>query len=124
MLNSICITEVHCSIVEKEQRYVGNKAKGRISKRVFQENKARRIFRKTNISYIRFEHFFLPPDTYVCVSEGNKCSFFEKFAVLCFLEVPALRFALLLYYRRDYLRSQPSNSPVDCTQKVLERIES
>ena len=29
---------------------VGNKAKGRISKRVFQENKARQIFRKTQIS--------------------------------------------------------------------------
>ena len=31
---------------------VGNKAKGRISKRVFQEKKARQIFRKTNISYL------------------------------------------------------------------------
>ena len=31
--------------------YVGNKAKGRISKRVSQENKAPQIFRKTNISY-------------------------------------------------------------------------
>ena len=31
---------------------VGNKAKGRISERVFQENKAHQIFRKTNISYI------------------------------------------------------------------------
>ena len=30
---------------------VSNKVKGRISKRVFQENKARQIFRKTNISY-------------------------------------------------------------------------
>ena len=30
---------------------VGNKAKGRISKRVFQEKKARQIFRKTNIFY-------------------------------------------------------------------------
>ena len=29
---------------------VGNKAKGRISGRVFQENKARQIFRKTDIS--------------------------------------------------------------------------
>ena len=29
---------------------VGNKAKGRISKRVFQENKARQIFRKRNNS--------------------------------------------------------------------------
>ena len=34
-----------------EIQYVGNKAKGRISKRVFQENKACQIFRKTNISY-------------------------------------------------------------------------
>ena len=32
-------------------QFVGNKAKGRISKRVFQENKARQNFRKTNISY-------------------------------------------------------------------------
>ena len=29
----------------------GNKAKGQISKRVFQENKVHQIFRKTNISY-------------------------------------------------------------------------
>ena len=34
-----------------ERQFVGNKAKGSISKRVFQENKARQIFRKTNISY-------------------------------------------------------------------------
>ena len=32
------------------RQIVGNKAKGRISKWVFQENKARQIFRKTNIS--------------------------------------------------------------------------
>ena len=30
--------------------FVGNKAKGRISKRVFREHKARQIFRKMNIS--------------------------------------------------------------------------
>ena len=30
---------------------IGNKAKGRISKRVFQEDKVRQIFQKTNISY-------------------------------------------------------------------------
>ena len=30
-------------------KYVGNKAKGRISERVFQENKTHQIFRKTNI---------------------------------------------------------------------------
>ena len=33
-------------------KYVGNKAKGQISKRVFQESKARQNFRKTNISYL------------------------------------------------------------------------
>ena len=32
-------------------QFVGNKAKGRISKRVFQENKAHQILRKTNIFY-------------------------------------------------------------------------
>ena len=36
----------------------------------------------------------------VCVSWGEKCSFFGKFDVLCFLEAPVLRFALLPYYRR------------------------
>ena len=35
---------------------VGNKVKGRISKLVFQENKARQIYSKNEL--------FLPPDTY------------------------------------------------------------
>ena len=39
-------------------------------------------------------------DTYVCVSGGKECSFFGKFGMLCFLETPVLRFALLPYYRR------------------------
>ena len=68
----------------------GNKARGRISKRVFQENWARQIFRKTNIFLRR---------TYVCISGGEKCSFFGKFDVPCFLRTPVLRFALLPYYR-------------------------
>ena len=33
---------------------VGNITKGQISKRMFQENKSRQIFRKTNISYPRY----------------------------------------------------------------------
>ena len=37
---------------------VGNRAKRRTSKRVFQENKARQIFRKTNISYPRITQTF------------------------------------------------------------------
>ena len=50
---------------------VGNKVKRRISNRVFQENKARQIFRKSNISYplipIRtseIRHFALVPTYY------------------------------------------------------------
>ena len=37
-------------IFQGKRFIVGNKAKGRISKRVFQEHKACQIFRKTNIS--------------------------------------------------------------------------
>ena len=44
---------------DRLKQIVGNKAKGRISKRMFQENKARRIFRKK-------EHL-LPPDTHTYV---------------------------------------------------------
>ena len=45
--------------------FVGNKAKGRISKRVFQENKAHQIFRKRNISYplIRTRTSEITPDS-------------------------------------------------------------
>ena len=39
--------------------------------------------------------------TYACVSGDEKCSFFKKFGVLCFLETLVLRFALLPYYRRN-----------------------
>ena len=38
-------------------------------------------------------------DVFTCLSEGKKCSFFGKFGVLCLLETPVLRFALLPYYR-------------------------
>ena len=34
-----------------------------------------------------------------CVSGGNKCWFFEKFGMLCFLVTSVLRFALLPYYQ-------------------------
>ena len=38
---------------------------------------------------------------------GEKCSFFRKFGVLCFLETPLLRFTLLSYYRRNIVLSIP-----------------
>ena len=37
----------------------------------------------------------------MCVSVGKKCLFFGNFGVLCFLETPVLKFALLPYYRQN-----------------------
>ena len=70
---------------ENTSQRVGNKAKGRISKRVFQGNKARQIFRKN-------EHFLPRMCAYQRV---RNVRFFGKFGVLCFLETPVLRFVLL-----------------------------
>ena len=64
-LNKLQIT-YSCYAVLLSLQIVGNKAKGRISKRVFQENNA--------------------PKCTPIVSGGKKCSFFGKFGVLCFLE--------------------------------------
>ena len=87
-----------------EEHFFGSKAKGRMSKLMFQENKARKIFRKTDISYplIRTRTLRMPyPLMYTR-------KFFKKFGVLCFLETPILSFALLPYYRR-----------FDCLQHIL-----
>ena len=55
----------------QESLFAGNKAKERISKRVFQENKARQIFRKTNI--------FLLSDTHTRFTyQGVKIFVFRK----------------------------------------------
>ena len=55
---------------------VGNKEKGRISKRVFQENKACQIFRKTS-------------DKQTCAYQGvRNVRFFGKFGVFVFLKHP------------------------------------
>ena len=62
---------------EREYKLVGNKAKGRISKQVLQENKTRQIF-----------HF------------RKKCPFFGKFGLLSFLVTPVFRFAYLPHSRR------------------------
>ena len=74
---------------------IGNKAKMRVSKRVFQENKACQNCPKN-------EHFLLSDThTYVCVSGGvRNVGFWGNFGVLCSLETPVFRFALLPYHRR------------------------
>ena len=60
------------------------------------------VSRKQSTSKFPKNKHFLPPDTYtcVCVSGVMKCLFLGNFGVLCFLETPVLRFALLPYYRR------------------------
>ena len=69
--------------------YVDNKAKRWISKRVFQENKARQVFRKTKIPTPWYAHVRR------CAYQGVR-----KFGVLCFLETPVLIFVFLPYYGR------------------------
>ena len=60
--------------------FVGNKAKRRISKRVFQENKARQIFGKMNISY---------PLIRMCAYQGVKSVHFsENLECFVFLKHP------------------------------------
>ena len=76
-------------VVSEMQGNVKANLEGRISKRVFQGNKARIVFRKTNISYP------LIRTRTCCVSGGKKCSFFRKFEMLCFVETSVSRFALL-----------------------------
>ena len=64
---------------------VANKTKLRISKRVFQEAKHAKISEK--------QTFLTPSYAQARVRIGN-------FGVLCFLEIPILRFALLPYYQQ------------------------
>ena len=57
-------------------------------------------YKKTKHAIFSEKRTFLNPRT--CVDQGvsKKCSFFEKFGVLCFLVTPVLKFALLPYYQR------------------------
>ena len=83
--------------------FVGNTAKEWISKRVFQENKARQNFPKNEQPTNGLSVFDYLVG--VCVSAGKKFLLFGKFGVLCFLETPGLRFALLPYYQQNVLPS-------------------
>ena len=86
------------NVVLTQQEFAGNKAKGRISKRVFQENKACQIFRKTIIPYLLIR-------TSSCTYQGARnVRFFGKSGVLCFLDTPALRLALFFCLITDELK--------------------
>ena len=62
--------------------------KGESQNGCFKKTKHAKFSEKTNISYPLIR------------TGGKKCSFFGKFDVLCFLETPVLRFALLSYCPR------------------------
>ena len=59
------------------------------------------VSRKQNMPNFPKNEHFLSPDTHVCVLRGKKYSFFKKIGVLCFLEIPVLRFTILPYYQRN-----------------------
>ena len=63
-------------VLKVSWQFIGNKAKGRISKRVFQENKARQIFRKNkHLPAYTTEHFLAPDRVRI---GGKRCSFSRK----------------------------------------------
>ena len=64
--------------------------KGESQNAWFKKTKDANFPKKNNISYP-----LKRTRSYVCVSGCKKCLFFGKFGVLCFLESPVLRFALL-----------------------------
>ena len=58
-------------------------------------------FKKTkHAKFSEKRKFVTPWYAHLCVRIRGKCSFFGKFGVLCLLETPVLRFALLPYYLR------------------------
>ena len=72
------------------RQFVGGKAKGRISKRVLQENKGHQIFRKTNISYLLIR-------TRMCAYQGVRNVCFSEWRALfsCNTRFEIRPFALL-----------------------------
>ena len=78
------------------RNFDSNKAKGQISKRMFQENKVRQIFQKN-------EHF-LPPDMHMYVLLKIHRSF--KTTTFPFTEVQPLLPQELVYWYFDFVSSQ------------------
>ena len=62
--------------------FAGNKTKGRIPKGCFKKTKHAKFSEKRTLA------------------GGKQCSFLGKFGVICFLEIPILRFTLLPYHRQ------------------------
>ena len=80
-INSYSISDIAC-LHKSLQTIVGNKAKGWISKRLFQENKTRQIFRKTKIS-----NPLIPARTCAYQEVRNSC-FSENFPCFVLLKQP------------------------------------
>ena len=71
-------------IIHYRVHIAGNKAKGRISKRVFQGIKARQFFRKTNISYpLTGTHMYLLSPWRTCLRFWLSVLYLSKSLVAC-----------------------------------------
>ena len=88
-------------------KLVGNRAKGRISKRVFQENKARQIFRKTNISYPLIR------------TQVRNVRFSENLTCFVFLKHPFWDSPFCLITDELVLRNWVINFPLKCHHRSL-----
>ena len=75
------------------------------------------VTRKQSQSNFRKSKNFLSSGTqmYLCASEDTKCSFFGKFDMLCFLQTTVLKFAFLLYYRRNITMTRTRLPQSICT---------
>ena len=113
----------NCTYQYRRNHISGNKAKGRISKWVFQKNKARQIFRKTNNFYplIRSKnHRF---------SENLACFVFlnTRFKIRPFALLPtnACKFRCLVQhiYRITFLNNLKNTDPVkQCILNLFKNI--
>ena len=87
---------VALALYQWKEKIVGNEAKWRISKWA----------RKQSTPNSPKNEHFLPLNIHtLCLSGGNKCSFFGKFGVLCCLETFVLGFARSPYCQRNLAKS-------------------
>ena len=96
-----CLKAIVLMLQDATWKFVGNEAKGQISKRVLQENKPRQIFRKTNISYL-----LIRTRTYLCVSGRREGSFYGNLASFFFLKHSFWDFPFCLFNNELFSKSR------------------
>ena len=80
-------------------------------------------FMKTkHVKFPEKRTFLTLRDAHVRVHIKQKCLFFGKFGVLCFLEIPVLRFVDLAYYRRCFSFDH-FNPSMHCVPKSSDALQ-